>query len=444
MPRGENSGTVSAVRFAIPIAIENTASTLIAMVFSMIIGGISSGALAAVGTSNTIVTFLTAALSLLTTGSAVLISRYVGAGDLSKTTACIEQSLLLTVILAGCITLFIELFAQYILKLLIPGADASLFSDTKAYLRVLILSYPFLMLYNVGTSIMRASGNSRATMYVAVCMNLIQLACSWLFLRIMKLDLTGAGLSAIIARFSGAAVILFIVIRSNAKYHIRVRAIFRPDRSMFRTILRVGMPASMEQMSVQGGYLLANSLVVGLGTEAASIYQIVNTIVTFPSIPQGVMMPTVLTVVGQKIGAGDHEGARRSEYRMWLFTVVTCMSLGIFTALLGTKLTSLYTKDIRIAGICAALLWVQLGYQLFGGSINSLDPALRAGGENRFVMLQSAIGVWLIRLPFSWLMGYTLGMGIWGIYWANLISLASRAASGCIKRAKNDWIHKEI
>ena len=129
---------------------------------------------------------------------------------------------------------------------------------------------------------------------------------------------------------------------------------------------------------------------------------------------------------------------------MWLFTVVTCMSLGIFTALLGTKLTSLYTKDIRIAGICAALLWVQLGYQLFGGSINSLDPALRAGGENRFVMLQSAIGVWLIRLPFSWLMGYTLGMGIWGIYWANLISLASRAASGCIKRAKNDWIHKEI
>lgn len=444
MSDNRSGHTVSAVRFAVPIAIENTVTTLIGMISSALIGGISVTSLAAAGTSNTIISFLVAALSLLTTGSAIIISREVGAGDRAAASKCIEQSLLLTILLSGALTLLIEIFAHYVLKLLIPTAEPSLFNDTKAYLRVIMISYPFMMLMNVGVSILRAAGDSRSTMYTSIAMNVIQIGCVYLFVNVIRMDVFGAALAYVCCRFAGCVMVLVIVVRSTSRYHIHIPNIFRPDVAEFKTIIRIGMPNSLEQLSVQGGYLLANSLAVGLGTEAASIYQVVNSLIAFPAIPMGIMQPAVLTVVGQYIGAGEYEKARRSEYNMWLFTIITCTALGVIEALLGTRLTGLYTKDAHIAEVSALLLWVQLGYQLFGGSINALDPALRAGGENRFVMFNSSFCVWCIRLPLSWLLGYALHFGIWGITWANVISLTIRAIIGVVKRSRNTWIHESI
>ena len=85
-----------------------------------------------------------------------------------------------------------------------------------------------------------------------------------------------------------------------------------------------------------------------------------------------------------------------------------------------------------------------LVYQLIGSLINSIDPALKVGGNQKYVMMQSIVCVWGIRLPLSWLLGYVLDMGIYGIYLANLISLTVRAASGLFKRYRTNWIREEI
>lgn len=435
---------VSALRFAVPVAIENTATTVIGMVFSMVIGGISPSALAAVGMGNQIVTLLTAMLAILTMGSAVLVARYVGARDATRTSATVEQSIFLTLGLSGLFTLLVIVFARPILTLLLPGAEAQLFDETTVYLRALMISFPFLMLYNVLAGILRAAGNSRASMYIAIGMNCVQLLCAWLFLNVLRLDMLGAGLAYVICRLFGALVILAITLRGCSQFHVHAANCFRPDMGICRTIVRVGMPMTLEQLSVQGGYTLANTMCVGLGTRAASAYQIVNTLNNFAGIPQSICMAAAMTVVGQHIGARRKDKACRSSTQIALTCLSLCMGLGLIVALFGQRLSMLYTDDASLAKTCSNLLWMMLVYQLTGSLINSIDPALKVGGNQKYVMMQSIVCVWGIRLPLSWLLGYVLDMGIYGIYIANLTSLVMRAASGLFKRYRTNWIREEL
>jgi len=435
---------VSALRFAVPVIIENTATTVIGMIFSMVIGGISASALAAVGTGNQIVTLLTTTLAMLTMGSAVLVARYVGARDVVRTSATVEQSILMTAVLSGLITALVIVFARPILRLLLPGAEEQLFAETTVYLRTLMLSFPFLMLYNVLVGILRASGNSRASMYVAIGMNVVQLLCAWVFLKVFKLDMLGAGLAYVICRLFGALVILFFVLRGSSNFHVHVPNLLRPDMGICKTVMRVGMPMTFEQVSIQGGYMLANTMCVGLGTRAASIYQIVNTLNNFAGLPQGICMAVVMTVVGQHIGARRKAEAKRSSMLISLACLVLCVSLGLIIGIFGEKLSMLYTADPSIAKTCSVLLWMMLVYQITGSLINTVDPALKVGGNQRYVMLYNSLGVWAVRLPLSWLLGYVLDWGIYGIYIANLISLTVRASCGLIRRCRANWIHDEL
>lgn len=435
---------VSALRFAVPVMIENTATTVIGMIFSMVIGGISSSALAAVGTGNQIVTLLTTTLAMLTSGSAVLVARYVGARDAVRTSATVEQSILMTAVLSGLITLLVIVFARPILRLLLPGAEAQLFDETTVYLRSLMLSFPFLMLYNVLVGILRAAGNSRASMYVAIGMNLVQLVCAWIFLKVLRLDMLGAGLAYVLCRMFGALVILFITLRGSMHFHVHIPNLFKPDLGICKTVMRIGMPITFEQVSIQGGYMLANTMCVGLGTRAASIYQIVNTLNNFAGLPQSICGAVVMTVVGQHIGAGRKAGAYRSSTQIALTCLGLCVALGLVVGVFGERLSMLYTDDPGIAKTCSNLLWMMLVYQVTGSLINTVDPALKVGGNQKFVMAQSSLCVWGIRLPLSWLLGYVLDMGIYGIYIANLISLAARSVSGLIKRYRTNWIHDEL
>lgn len=415
------------------------------MVFSMIIGGISGSALVAVGTTNQLVALLSSMLSMLTVGSAVLVARYVGAQDVGRTSAAVEQSIQMTALFSLVVTLLVIGFARPILRVLLPNAEPELFSEATVYLRTVILSYPFMMFYNVLVGILRGTGNSRAPMYIAIGMNLVQLLCAVLFLRVLHMDMMGAGLVYVMARLLGAAAILYVVIhRSSNAYHVHLPNLFRIDGGMWRTILRVGIPTSFDSLSVQAGYVLANSLTVGLGTQAASVAQVVNTLNNFPSIVHGVCGAVAMPVIGQHIGAKRRDRAMKSARSIWGACVGTSLAISIAIALMGEHATRLYTQDDYVARESAFLLWTMLLYHVFGASINAVDPALKTGGEQKYVMLQNSLGVWLVRLPLSWLFGYVFGWGIRGVYAANYISLATRAVIGLVKRESGTWIHDEL
>jgi len=426
--------------FTAPVIFENIATVSIGLVFSSIIGGISVSALAAVGLVTSVMNALTALSAFITTGSAVITARLVGEGNRRETTTAVEQAMFLAFLFSLALTAVCELTSQPVMRLLLPNAEESVFQEGLTYYRVLLTSMPMLLLCNTAGGILRASGDSTPVMVSNIIMNLVQLLASYLLISVFKLDIVGAGLSYVICRAVGAVLLLLVCLRNHRHFHIRFLHMLRPVRSMLARIVRLGTPIIFEQLSIQGGYLLMNALAMSLGTIEASAYQVTNTLGTFANLPQSISIVITITLVGNALGAGDIEGAKRSRRNLHLIGIATSLILGVGIAALGPVLVPLYTQDPVIQQRTEFLLWLQVMFYLPGITINVNDPALRTGGDTKFVMWNNLLLVWLIRLPLSYLFCYGFHWGAAGVFAGNLFSVTARAISGQIRVKKGKWL----
>lgn len=440
----DNSGKRSVIRFMLPVALETLGSVLIGMVFSSLIGNISKSALAAISTANIVVNFYASALSLLSVGAAVLTARMIGARENAEASRTIEQSLLLTLIFSLTLTLLSLTLAHPIMKLIMPTVEAQLLGEAVTYFRVNSISLPFLFLYTMLITVLRASGNSRAPFFITITQSLVQVIVAYLFINLIPLDVIGAGLSMVVSRIVGAALSLIVVLRTHSVFFVQPRNILKPNKSIIKRLIRLGVPASIESCFVQFGYLLANSLTMGLGTHQAAVYSIANTLQTFANTPQTINSVLCTSFVGQYLGAKDTRSAKRFGYKVLAIGLPACVGLYLVTCLLTPTLAALYTSDAAIASSVGTCMWILILYAPPAVSINTVDPSLRAGGDVKFVLAETLVGVWLVRLPLSWLLAYHFKQGVYGIYIANIVSLYVRAGCGLFRYVSGKWMYKRV
>ncbi len=432
------------IRFTIPVALENLLTLTIGMVVSALIGRLSSSALVAVGMANNIVTLVTGIFSITTVGSAVLLARCVGAGEQVEASHVAEQSVQMTLLIGLGVSAVFLAAAVPCMRLLMPTAEAQMFSEAVVYFRLMMISFPALMLNNVGASLLRASGNSRGPLLATALLNVVQVGAAAILILPLKMDIMGAGLSYVIARLVGAAIIWCMLLRSHSRFTIHPRNLLKPDFSIWRRTVRIGLPVSLDSIVVQLGYLLANSLIVGLGTHSASVYQVVNTLYTFAAYPQGVASAVIVSFMGRQLGASREDQARRTMWLVYTIAMGASLVLNLFIALNTGWLAAIYSTDPAVVRECRRVVWVMFVMCIPAISINAIDPGLRAGGDSRFAMIESTLGVWCVRLPLTWLMCYRLNMGAAGVFAANTVSLFVRMTLGLIRFHGRRWIHADV
>ena len=432
------------IRFVAPVTLENMATIGVGILLSTLIGGVSPSALAAASVPNQVMNVYIALYSLLTSGSAVLTSRLLGAGDRREASRTIEQSVFLAVLTSLAMMALSLALAAPAMRLMMPSAEAELLRESTAYFRMLALSLPFLTLYNVLACVMRAADNSRSPMIAAFVMNGVQVAAMLALLRWAHMGMTGAGLSYLLCRVAGAGLLFWICLREHGRFRVTLRGMMKPRGELLRRIARVGLPTTVESGFVQFGYLAASMLVIGLGTWRATVFNISNSLLTIASLPSTVSASTVTTFVGHKLGAQDRAGAKKSALKILASCFAVSMTLSFTIALLGERLSLLYTSDIETARESARMMWILIAFNVCSISINTLDPALRVGGDVKFVMWQTTLCVWLLRIPLSWLLAYRLDWGVEGILWANIISLTARMVCGWVRFHQGKWLEMRV
>lgn len=427
------------IRFTVPVVIDNFATTSIGLLYSALVGKISSSALAAVGLANSTINVLISACAVLTTGSAILMARHVGAGDREEASRTIEQSILFTALMSGLIAFVTIVLANPIMQLLIRTDDASIFGECVLYFRLLMISFPFLLIYNMLVSVLRGAGNSRSPLIASVLLNLVQIAAAYLCINVLGLDLIGAGIAFIVCRIFGCAYMFIAALRTHGKFQIVLKNLLRPRFDIFKRICRVGIPVSGEGVFINSGYLIANSMVVGLGTYYASVYQVINTLQTFTNILHAICNATVLTLAGQFLGAGEPEKAKKCTIIVWIAGTAGTFLISLGVCLAGTYLCGLYSNDAQVVADAAKNLWWVLGMSTVCVTTNVIDPALRAGGDTKFIMYNVFFAIWIVRLGLTYLLCYVLDWGIAGIYLGNLANLTERSIAGWIRFLQGKW-----
>lgn len=431
------------MRFILPVIGENLLTITIGLVFSQIISGISSSALAAIGMANTVQNFVFALFSMITTGASVLVARRIGEGRGVEAAGVVEQASFLSVAFSAAVAALCFLFASPILRLLMPGAEDALFGEAVAYFRILMLSLPFYALHSVLSAIFRAAGNGKTPMRIALIMNMAQLAAGFLFISVLHLEEIGAGLAYVLCRLVGAGLMLYSLLHYHTHFVVHLRGMLRFRADVCRHVLSIGAPNSIEAVFVQMGYMIANSMSIALGTFEAGVYQILNTFNTFVALPQNVTLVAALPIAGQLIGAGKPEEARRTGRKLWAAAIGATVVLCAFLMLFATPLVSIYSSDSATIASAASMTWLLLVLNVPAASINCIDPQLRAGGDGRQVMFNALGTVWLIRLPLTYLFCFVWDMGVSGIFLGNTAALVVRASFSFARHCGSKWlVHK--
>lgn len=392
------------VRFAIPLLLGNLFQQLYNMVDTWVIGQTGvNGAYAAVGSVAPIINILIGFYSGFATGAGVIIAQYFGRKDNNSVQKAVHTTICGMLILCVAFTVLGVISSPLLLKMMLKDADSEVYTYAKQYLTIFFAGVSGLMIYNTGAGILRAIGDSRRPFYYLVVAAAINVGLDFLFVFGFNMGVRGVALATVIAQFASAALTLVTLVRTDTVVHLDFRQL-KIDREMLGKIAVLGFPAAL-QMSITA---FANVFVQGYiaGADGDQTYNL-GGFTTYSKVDHFLFLPVqslslaVTTFVGQNIGVGNRERARRGTY--YTIGLSLCIvALLILTIMLSAPvLAAIFNPDENVVAVAVRLLRFLTPFYLVCCLNQVFAAALRGEGNSTvpmITMLTCFVGVRQIYL----------------------------------------------
>lgn len=433
------------IRLFIPLIIEQLLAICIGMADTVMVTSVSESAVSAVSLVDSINVLLIQLFSAMATGGAIVAAQYLGRKDSESACTAAKQLMYSSVIIALVIGLVAVIFCRPILQMCFGSLAPSTMAYCETYLLLSAVSYPALAAYNAGAALLRAMGNSKASMFTSLLMNLTNVIGNAILIYGFRMEVAGAATASLVSRILGAAIMLRMMLNTHAPIHIK--RITRPEFNfpMIRLIFRQGIPNGLENSMFQVGKLLVAGIVSQFGESIIAANAIGNTVTTFFQLPGSAIGLGMVTVVGQCIGAGEKEQARYYTKRLvvlvWLLLFISDGLLFFFIPNLAPlfnlspEAVSASVEVLRLYAVMATFFWA-LSF--------TLPNALRAAGDSRFTMMVSIIAMWAVRVGLSYFFVYNMGMKLTGVWLAMCLDWIVRATAFVWRYLSGKWLHQKV
>jgi putative MATE family efflux protein len=297
------------------------------------------------------------------------------------------------------------------------GADDVMLDHALRFLRVYYFVFVFSGLFYVFSAIFQGTGDSKTPLYVTLGVNAIHMAMSYVFIfgkhGFPALGVAGAALSLGASEFLGTIVLAVLAAR---------RGLWSPGLrglswGATRAVSRIGGPTALERLFVNGMQGFYTRILTGFGTAAFAAHRIGIDMEAFAFLPAMGLGQAATTAVGQRLGAGDPDGARRAGWVTAQISVIFMGVLGLSYYFFAEQWMRLFTSDPEVIAYGVRFCTVAACIQIPLAFAIVIAGALRGAGETRWVMAMPLVGGWLVRLPLSYLLGYVWGFGVMGVWW---------------------------
>ncbi|MCP4516805.1 MAG: MATE family efflux transporter, partial [Delftia sp.] len=257
------------LNLAWPAVLEQLLNMSVGLVDTYIVGHLGAASLAAIGLSTQTLFLFWALFMAIGVGSTALVARRIGEGDPQQANAVAQQSILLGLLIGLLSAVLLWVGAPFILEGL--GAEPEVVRLGSEYLRAVASTIWLLSVLFIVSAIMRGAGDTRTPMFVMLIINAINIVVAYTLANgvgpLPKLGVLGSGIGAATGRGLGGLFIVALLVRGRGP--VRIEAAFpRPDRKIIAQILRIGLPAAVEQLFVRLGQILLATFITGLGTVA--------------------------------------------------------------------------------------------------------------------------------------------------------------------------------
>ena len=405
--------------FALPLMIGNLFQQLYNTVDSIVVGQfVSKQALAAVGSTTSIINMLVGFFSGVSVGAGVIISQRFGAKDPEGVHKAVHTTISLTLIIGLIGTVVGIVLAPIMLTLMKTPQDV--FVEAKAYLQIYFGGISGLMLYNMGSGILRAVGDSRRPLYFLVFSSCVNIVLDLLFVLGFHMGVEGVAYATIIAQFSSAALIYFTLYRTHDVHRFQPKKL-RIYPEMVRSIIRVGLPAGLQQALTSFSNVFVQGYINSFGTNCVAGWSCYHRIDQFILLPMQSISMASTTFVGQNIGHRDLERTEKGiRTAVMLSIIVTGILIGL-VVIFCAPLIKIFNDDPGVVEYGVMFIRLISPFYLIICFNQIYAGALRGAGDAKapmFIMLFSfvlfrqlylAIGTQFINTEWFVGLGYPAG-----------------------------------
>ncbi len=409
MTVGSISGNL--IRFALPLLAGNLFQQLYNMVDTWVIGQSGdNGAYAAVGSVGPIINTLIGFFSGLATGAGVVISQYYGAKDEEKVHKAVHTSVLLTLLLTVLFTVAGVILAPLMAKMMLEteNSDPAVVSSASAYLVIYFAGCSGLMIYNMGSGILRAVGDSDRPFYFLIVSTITNIILDLFFVNKLHMGARGVALATIIAQFISAGLICTVLLKTESVIRVRPKEL-RIDRELLGSIILIGFPSALQMSITAFSNVFVQSYIAGANGEQAIM---LGGWTTYSKVDQFIFLPltslalAVSTFVGQNLGKGNVKRAKQGTYIAYLMaTGITVVVIGLIE-LWATPVSRLFNPDQQVVETAALLLRCLTPFYIFCCANQVFLGSLRGSGDSTAAMIISLSTFVVFRQIYLFIMSH--------------------------------------
>ena len=434
------------VALLLPLIAEQALSVTIGLADTLMVSSVGEAAVSGVSLVDSFNTLMIQVMSALATGGAVVTSQYIGHREPKNAKAAAAQILFVLASFSLVVAAVVVVGRHAILRGIFGSIDADVMRYAETYFLLSALSYPFIGLYNAGAALFRAQGNSKISMLSSLVMNVINIGGNAVLIYGFGMGVLGAALASLVSRAVSCLVVLWLLQRPACPLRVDGLRALAPDGGLIRRILRVGIPAGIENGMFQIGKLSVSSLTSTLGTAAIAANAVANTTTTFLNIPANAVGMAALTVVGQCLGAGEKEQAVYYSRRLLLTAYcgawVMNLSAFLFANRFAISLFNLSTEAQTMA--LQVMVWFNFVSLFFWPSSFTLPIILRAAGDARFTMAVSILSMWVFRVGFCYVMVLGFHGRLLSIWMGMFLDWVFRSLCFFVRFARGRWMEQSV
>lgn len=382
------------VVFALPLLAGNVFQQLYNMVDTIVVGQfVSNEAFAAVGSVGPIINTLIGLFLGFSSGAGVVVSQYYGAKQGENVKKTVHTSILVTLILVVIFTAVGILITPLSLKMMKLEEGTLVFEEAKSYLTIYFAGVIGLMIYNIGSGILRAVGDSKRPFIYLVVSAVLNTILDLVFVLVFGMGVEGVAYATIIAQFVSAVLVMISLMRAKSSVRFSFKDM-KIDWDMLKKILSVGLPASLQMAITSFSNIFVQSYINYFDTSCMGGWTAYSKVDQFILLPMQSVSLAATTFVGQNLGVGNEKRARQGARISLLLAMISTVVLTIIVEIFAPSLVMLFNTDSEVVKYGSMFLrWLSPFYVLC--FINQIySGVLRGAGNSKvpmFIMLGSFV-----------------------------------------------------
>lgn len=353
-------------------------------------------ALASVGGSTSqIINLVVGFFVGLSSGATVVIAQFYGARDQKNINRALHTAIAFSIAGSIVITILGLLFSPFFLQLM--QTPQNLMADSTLYLRVYFAGIFFVFIYNIGSGILRATGDSRRPLYFLIVCCFLNIILDVVFVVGLHMAVAGVALGTLISQGVSAVLVLIALFRSRDIFRLRLKELHF-HRASLQSLLRISIPAGLQSVMYNISNVIIQACLNTFGTDTVAAWTAFGKMDAFYWMVCSAFGIAITTFIGQNYGAGKYNRMRKSVRICFAMAMGSSIAISAVLLIFGSYIFQIFTGDAIVVEIGMEMVRFMVPFYSIYVFIEILSGALRGTGNVLIPMLMTCGGVCLLRL----------------------------------------------